>query len=64
MYEGTKYLDGGVRDADRGEDELEVVGHEPVSGPLREEGDRDDDPDPLAVTCAAEEGLPADIGGD
>ncbi len=53
-------LDGRVRDADGVEDLVEVVRDEPVAGPLREEGERDDDAHAAAVAYGREERLPAD----
>ena len=43
-------LRGRARDADGVENPVEVVGDETVSGPLREEGNGDDDAQTLAVS--------------
>ena len=48
-------LNGRVRDADRVEHLVEVVGHQPVPGPLREPGDGDDDAHPLPVAFCLDE---------
>jgi hypothetical protein len=50
-------LGGRVRDADGVEDLVEVVRDETVAGPLREEGDGDDEAHALEVTGCGEERL-------
>lgn len=57
-------LHGRIFDTDGLQNTLEVVRNETVSGPLGEEGERNDDPETLEVTCLGEEGFPANIGSD
>jgi len=57
-------LDGLVEDTDGLEDTTEVVRHETVTGPLREEGEGDDDAHTLAVSNSGEESGPADLLSD
>src|ERR1700748_3497064 len=42
----------------------EVVRYEAITGPLREEGEGNDDPHAAEVTSSGEEGFGANIGGD
>lgn len=46
------------------EDLVQVVGDETVTGPLREEGQSDDDAYALAVSRGGDERLPADVRSD
>jgi hypothetical protein len=57
-------LNGRVGDADGVENLVEVVRHETVAGPLREEREGDDDAHALEVTRRSEQRLVANVGGD
>ena len=52
-------LGEGVFDTDGFENLVEVVRNQPVSGPLREEGETDDDPHTTTVSRSSEERLPS-----
>jgi len=64
-------LGEGVTDTDTVQDQIEVVGYETVSRPLREEADSDDDKQPLPVPLGRQDrsvrcrvlGLPLDLEG-
>ena len=59
-------MDSGVYDTHCGEDfvEIERLGDESVSGPLREENDRNDDPDAFEVPGTGKERLPPDMASN
>jgi len=57
-------LSGGVGDTDGVEDLAQVVGDETVTGPLREEGNGDDNPHAASVTGGGEEAAVTNVGGD
>lgn len=57
-------LSGGVGDTDGVEDLGEVVGDETVTGPLREEGNGDDDPHAASVTGGGEQAAVTDVSGN
>lgn len=60
----SAYLDGRIGNADGVEHPAEVVGDETVPGPLREEGDGDDDAHTASVAGVHEERLVTDVGGN
>lgn len=53
-----------VRDANRVEDLVKVVGNKTVARPLREESNGNNDSDTPAVTWSREERLPANVSSD
>lgn len=59
----NKELDGRIRDANRVEDFVEIVGYETVAGPLREKCKGDDDPQALAVARLDPERFPSHVRG-
>lgn len=58
------YLNRRIGNADSVEHSAEVVGDETVPGPLREEGNGDDDAHTASVACLHEERLVTNVGGN
>lgn len=57
-------LDGGIGDTNGIKDTIEIVRYKAISGPLREEGEGDNDPQTLQVASLGNERLPANVGSD
>lgn len=53
-----------VSDADVVEDLVEIIGHKAISGPLREEGNSNNNPNTLAVSRSHKQRFPSDVISD
>lgn len=61
LHRPTTHLDSRVRDPNRLENLIQVIRHQSVTGPLREECQGDDDPHPLPITDRCKQRRPADV---
>ncbi len=59
-----EYLIEGVGDTDLGENLIQIIGYQSISGPLGEESASKDDPHALAVDRCSEKRFPGDIRSD